>query len=706
MSHSLPRISVLLVELGDDPLTSRALDALQKCSYAGPIECLVHRNGGDGIVAPSAHARIDRLLVSSENLGFGQATNRLAESATGDLLLLLNNDVLLSPGALERMVERQCLNAVRDTDANPRWTVVVPQFRGFHGEVLELGAYVDGLGRVWQIFRDEPLPRALAGAVFECAYGSAACMLIERRTFLELGGFDPIFGLAYYEDTDLCHRLSERGGRIVVEPRAVAFHLEGATAAAGERSRRDAAMAHGRTAFANRWRKRLAHRTPTTRAAASACALWDDIPRISAPESPGAPRRAGERSPRAIWLLPEALVANRAGGSSRIAREIETLAASGWRQIVWSEQGGDSAQVARLLAPLGVRWGSFSEPVRWAGDALPITVLDEVDELLRRSAPDLVVIWSWTLARSLLARVRNSSPGAAVVVDIGVLAYLQADRAQALALDEPAIRASRTDELAVYEAADAVIASSRLEEELLVEQLPDLPVHAYDVGAYAPRFDCLDPGAGVVYLGNFFHPPNRDAVGWWIDAIAPELARAGDRATRLRVVGTGSERLVELDPEGGHLAPRGWVEDLADELACARVFANPLRYGAGTKDKLSQAMRFGRPVVTTSIGAESMPDPLRKAMIVEDDPARFARAVHRLLVDDRHWRECAAATRRAAERAWEMQQAADREFVAWLAERTGAGGRVHGRAECPIGHRDRGEPRLDELVIVDRFGAR
>jgi glycosyltransferase involved in cell wall biosynthesis len=81
---------------------------------------------------------------------------------------------------------------------------------------------------------------------------------------------------------------------------------------------------------------------------------------------------------------------------------------------------------------------------------------------------------------------------------------------------------------------------------------------------------------------------------------------------------------------------------LREYYACARVAVVPLHYGAGVKLKVVEALREGLPLVTTSIGAQRLPD-LKDIASIEDDAASFADAVCRLLTDDLLWARRSAA---------------------------------------------------------------
>jgi GT2 family glycosyltransferase len=168
-----------------------------------------------------------RLLENRRNLGFGAANNQAAAHARGEALLLLNNDAWLEPGCLERLRAR--------LECDPELGLVAPRLVGPDGrprfvwspDRSLLGEAVQRLrnpfeGASFNHGTIERVLRALSGP----GWYTAACVLIRRRAFDDVGGFDPKFFL-YFEDTDLCIRLREKGWRLEWEPDAVAVHAGG-----------------------------------------------------------------------------------------------------------------------------------------------------------------------------------------------------------------------------------------------------------------------------------------------------------------------------------------------------------------------------------------------------------------------------------------------------------------------------------------------
>lgn len=204
-----------LASVGDPPPLEVEVVLVDNCSSDGSVE-LVRRR--------FPHVT---LLENHRNLGFGAANNQAAALARGDALLLLNNDAWLEPGCLVRLQAR--------LDREPDLGLVAPRLIGPDGGPRFVWAPDRGLlGEAVQRMRNpfegtafnhgpiDRLMRAFSGP----GWYTAACVLIRRRAFDEVGGFDPSFFL-YFEDADLCVRIREAGWTLDWEPDAVAVHAGG-----------------------------------------------------------------------------------------------------------------------------------------------------------------------------------------------------------------------------------------------------------------------------------------------------------------------------------------------------------------------------------------------------------------------------------------------------------------------------------------------
>ncbi len=638
-----PTVSALTPQWGKTELTARAIAALRRSDYPGEIEALVYDNASPGGPGPVADRDDVTLLRGDENIGFGPAVNRLAAEATGDYILILNNDTIVDPRCVRLLV------AAMSDPARPG--VVAPRYRDFDGTVLEMGGYLGPDGSGWQLFRGTRPPAALERMRYPAHYGSAACLLVDRALFAEYGGFDDLWAPAYYEDTDLCFALREKGRPTLVEPRAIVYHYEGATAGKDVSAGLKSYQLRNQSRFVARWSDQL-----------------EKLPRASLGAALGAALAPPKRGHRILWAVPHLPRPDREAGHARIMRMIEALQHAGHRVSLWAEHTHDAGRYGRLLEDHGVAWFGGGLPSRRqlpAGQPRAFASLDQVLGLLHW---DAVIISFAELADRLLPSIRQQQPRAAVLVDNVDLHFLRQERGGALGIADLE-QLTKEQELATYRAADGVITASTLETEILFQELPATPAHTFAVAAEEPRLvEDPPPDGSLLFLGNFAHHPNVDAVDWWAGEIAAEVERLAERPIAMRVVGSGSESYRDVWPPH-HLDIVGWVEDLADEFDKARVFIAPLRYGAGTKGKISAALARGLPTITTSIGAEGVTPEVLAALAVADRPVDIARHVIELMTDDEAWQERRVASAAAAEAEWRRQKALVDEFADWVGRR-------------------------------------
>ena len=214
----------------------RTLASLERQTV--PAEVVVVDNAstdGTADAVASAHPRV-RVLRNERNLGFGAAINRAALELEGDVLVLVNNDVVCEPEFLERITA----------------PFVDPEVGSVAGVLLQSGApgLVDSAGieldttlGSWDHLWNRPAGELATAAdpVGPCG-GAAAYRL---PAFQELGGFDETL-FAYWEDVDLALRLREAGLRCVLAADARALHEHGQTlGAASPAARRLEAFGRG-----------------------------------------------------------------------------------------------------------------------------------------------------------------------------------------------------------------------------------------------------------------------------------------------------------------------------------------------------------------------------------------------------------------------------------------------------------------------------
>jgi len=121
------------------------------------------------------------------------------------------------------------------------------------------------------------------------------------------------------------------------------------------------------------------------------------------------------------------------------------------------------------------------------------------------------------------------------------------------------------------------------------------------------------------------------------------LVRQNMPAVKLAIVGSNPPRqLLELAGDDISVCANVSDAELRDHYRTSRVAVVPLRYGAGVKLKVVEALREGLPLVTTSVGAQGLPG-LQEVAFIRNDARGFAEAVSELLADDALWTQRSAA---------------------------------------------------------------
>ena len=243
-----PKVTVVIVSFETRDTLLETLTAL--AGSDGPtIETVVVDNASSDGSRDAVRARFPAasVIANAENLGFARACNQGLRETRAPLVLFLNPDATLTPGALATLV--------RVVESHPRIGIVGPRTRSSNGDIqistgpdLTLVSEWRQRRLVLGVARRDPraLTEAEARHAVEHAPGwvSGACLLARREAIDAVSGFDEGFFL-YEEDADLCRRLRAAGWQVVFTPDAEARHAKGRSMArAPERARLEYHRSH------------------------------------------------------------------------------------------------------------------------------------------------------------------------------------------------------------------------------------------------------------------------------------------------------------------------------------------------------------------------------------------------------------------------------------------------------------------------------
>lgn len=215
-----PEVTIIILNWNKGRLTEQCLHEIWKYTTGVKYEIIVLDNGSSPsniIGTKSTLPALFREIRLSSNRFFGEGNNIAVEVALGKYVLFLNNDVFVSLGWLEPLVE-----SMKDIKVGASG----PMFYYPDGTVQECGAFIDHEGKVTQRGKMLLKPLPSMKIVQSVHYISAACLLVRKSVFESLNGFSLEFEPAYYEDTDLCFRMRRIGYEIRYIPESKVVHIE------------------------------------------------------------------------------------------------------------------------------------------------------------------------------------------------------------------------------------------------------------------------------------------------------------------------------------------------------------------------------------------------------------------------------------------------------------------------------------------------
>lgn len=543
-----------------------------------------------------------RYHLRERNGGFIAACNDGLRLSRGDYVVLLNNDTVPQPGWLDAL-----LDTFRDV---PDAGLVGAQLLYPDGRLQESGGVVFSDGSCWSYGRFESAEDPRYSALRDADYCSGAALALPRPLFERLGGLDTRYAPAYYEDTDLAFKVRATGHRVLVQPASRVVHDEGTSNGTDTSSGVKAYQVRNQSVFAAAWAEALTAQP--------------------APGSVPSPALLHRRQ-RQILIIDEVVPQpDRDSASLRQFNLIRMLLAEGAHVVFLPTRGEHAGTATEALQAMGVEvWHA--------------PFLSGVGSWLREHGARfaVAVLVRYHVASECLPLLRRFAPQARTVFDTVDLHYLRERRGAELARDRRLLRSAertRASELAVMAATDITLLVSAAEKEQLATDAPQVRVelisNLHEVAGcgngWAQRHD-------LVFVGGFRHPPNLDAMEWFIGDVFP-LIHARRAEIRFHCIGADVPASIHaLAASRPGVVVHGYVPDVVPYMDGMRIAVAPLRFGAGVKGKVNLSMAHGQPVVATTCAVEGMHLRDGQDVLVADGAQAFADAVLRLYDDAALW---------------------------------------------------------------------
>lgn len=622
---AVPLVSVIIPVYGKVEYTLNCLASIAANTPLVPFEIiLVDDCSTDGSTAILAGVENIRLVENEKNQGFIRSCNRGAEAANGEYLCFLNNDTRVTKDWLDELF--------RTFREFPAAGLVGSKLIYPDGLLQEAGGIVWRDGSAWNFGRFQNAELPVYNYAREVDYCSGASIMIPKLIFDEMRGFDEYYLPAYYEDTDLALKIRSHGYRVIYQPLSTVIHYEGITSGKDITKGIKGHQVENAKKFYARWKDRLSSH---------------EIPGVAADEEKD--RRALHR----VLVLDHCTPTPDKDAGSLIVFNLLLLLREMNFQVTFIPEDNFlyMPEYTSALQRVGVE-------VLYAPHTTSVS--QHLEEFGFRY--DLALLFRPSVMERHVEDVRQWCPQAKILYHTQDLHHLRMTREAELFADEhrsAEARKMKWREMAAIERADLSLVVSEVEMELIKQQfapgkvdvMPLILDTHHTTKAFAERHN-------IVFVGGFQHPPNTDAVLYFIRDIMP-LLRQSLPGVRFYIVGSNCPDEIAVHA-AEDIVVTGFVEDLNALLDQMKISVAPLRYGAGIKGKIGSAMAAGLPVVATSLASEGMGLIDEKHLLVANSAEEITAAIVRLYQREDEWIRISGNGLRFADEVWGAETAWDR----------------------------------------------
>jgi len=590
----------------ENPIVSIIIPVYNKFNYTySCLKSILNHSGGktgyEIIIADdcSSDLTVDinkivsniNVVKTPENFGFLKNCNNAARQARGKYVLFLNNDTQVQENWLFPLVEL--------IEKDDSIGAVGSKLLFENGMLQEAGGIFWNDATAWNYGRmsDPALPEF--NYVKEADYISGASLMIRKSVWVELGGFDEIFAPAYCEDADICFSMRKKGYKVLYQPSSVVVHFEGISNGTDISEGQKRYQVVNKIKFLNKWRDVLVR---------GHFVNGDNV------------FHARDRSRNKMTLLfidhyvPHF---DKDAGSRAVYQYLSFFVKNGFNVKFIGDNFVKHEPYTSILEQMGIEvlYGYYYSQ-NWK------TWLKTNGRYI-----DYAILSRPHIAVKYIDEVRENT-GAGIIFYGHDLHFLREIREYSVTKDEKTLKSSekwKELELSLMRKSDVVYYFSTFESGVIKEIDPTINCRVVPLNIFPNKeFKIYNhERKDLVFVGGFVHYPNVDGIKWFVNDIFPVI-REAIPGIILYVIGSNvPDEIRKL--EKNDIKILGYIEDniLEEYYKKCKICIAPLRFGAGVKGKVLEAMYNQIPLMTTTIGAEGLPD-IENCLIVEDDEGQFA----------------------------------------------------------------------------------
>ncbi|MCJ7933547.1 MAG: glycosyltransferase [Chryseobacterium sp.] len=615
-SHS-PEVSIIIPVYNQIRYTLNCLYTIEQYDKNISKEIIIiNDNSSDETLEFLSKIQGITIINNAENLGFLRNVNKGIQASKGKYIYLLNNDTEVQENYLSSLVD--VFDTKENVGAVGSKMIFADNTLQEAGCLIFKGCEIVNLGRFNSI--DHPSYNFLR----KVDYCSGCSLLFKRLdTNGNLNLLDEEFLPAYYEETDFCQRLKYiQNLDIYYQPKSEILHFENISYT-GKNSNKELLLEKNAKKFKERWNSKFE---------GDKFLDIDNRKHLNVYKN--------YQKPTILFLEESMPKYDQDSGSRRLDEIFKILIANNHKILLGIPAFNDTdKKYIEYCESLGIEvFQDFVTPKNKM-----VKINDQIIEKL--PLIDLIWIFRPNGFKNWHKVLKNHITKQKLIYDMVDLHYLRVEREKEYMPVTPKMekKNQKTKELeyAAMRNSDAVAAISDVEKGIVSQN--GIDINKVHVVSNFHTVDQVNKNGfedrnGLLFIGGFRHLPNIDALKFLVEDIMPLVWQKNDRIF-VNVIGPELSEELTRKYSSEKVKILGYQETVDEWFESSRVFVAPLRYGAGVKGKIGQALEYELPIVTTPIGVEGMNLQNNVHALVSDinDAQAFANNILELYSNEDMW---------------------------------------------------------------------
>lgn len=601
-TYSQPKVSIIIPVYNQFDYTYECLKSILTNTSGVEYEVIIADDlSTDKTKNIKRHVKGITVVRNQKNLKFLLNCNNATNYAKGKYILFLNNDTQVTESWLSSLVQL--------LESNEEIGMVGSKLVYPDGTLQEAGGIIWSDATGWNYGRNDDPQKPEYNYVREVDYISGASILIKKDLWNQIGGFDELFAPAYCEDSDLAFQVRKLGYRVMYQPASIVIHYEGISNGIDLNSGIKKYQVENNQKFREKWKNELQSQYPSG-------------------QNPFSARERNHN--KKIILVVDHYVPtfDKDAGSKTTFQYIKMFISKGYLVKFIGDNYAKEEPYTSIFQQMGVE-------VLY-GDWYKENIFDWIIE--NQKHIHFAYLNRPHITAKYIDIIKNETDIKTIYYGHD-LHFLRLQRESELTNNKIALEESdmwKRLELEIIVKADMSYYPSYIEEKAIheIDSTTNVKaITAYVFDEFKENYSYIpNERDGLLFVGGFSHIPNIDAVKWFVNNIYPLINTKKD--ITVYIVGSNApEEIKQLDGNG--IVVKGFLSDaeLKEIYNKCKIAIVPLRYGAGVKGKVIEAIYNGIPIVTTSVGAEGILG-VDNIVKIADEPDTFANAVLDLYLDD------------------------------------------------------------------------